>query len=179
MRLVLIRHGITELNKRNLINGSLDEPLLPESYLQINKIVESLPKDLTHIYSSTMMRCRQTADELNKLLKLPITYHSEIVERSFGEMNGLSWEEGEKKYGVQFSKERDFSLEYDYTSLGGESISQVQERVEKFLEFVRNNPTGEPVLVVTHGGIIRCIVQKYAGELIRDHDNLYIREVNI
>ncbi len=88
MEIFVIRHGQTELNKKGLINGHLDDALTQEGVEQAKNAASSLPKNIKHIYSSSLGRARQTAEIINETLKVPLTFHDELKEVNFGILNG-------------------------------------------------------------------------------------------
>lgn len=179
MRMILIRHAGTATNGSSRLNGKLDEPILPETARQIDAVAQKLPKDIKHIYCSPMLRTKQTAEHILEYIKAPITYHPQLVERDFGQMDGMTWREGLEKFGPNYSLEKDLSMRYDYTAIAGESFEQVKQRVQEFVEFVRSQNPGEPTLVVTHGGIIRALVYLYGGQLLGEMPNLYTHQIDI
>ncbi len=88
MEIFVIRHGQTELNKKGLINGYLDNPLALEGIEQARNAALTLPKNIKHIYSSSLARARQTAEILNEVLDVPLTLHDELKEVNFGILEG-------------------------------------------------------------------------------------------
>lgn len=56
MKVYLIRHGTTQLNKENKVNGQIDEPLAIDGFEEVKSITPELPKNIKHIYSSSMIR---------------------------------------------------------------------------------------------------------------------------
>ena len=153
MKIYAIRHGLTELNKRGILNGRLDESLAPEGIEQAELAAQSIPASITHIYTSSLTRAKQTAEIINKKVFLPVTFHDELREVHFGKLTGMSWETIESGEELK-SKHR--SVQYDY-SPEGESADAVKNRVSLFLREISKNHTDGEILIVTHGGIIRVL----------------------
>ena len=151
MRIYAVRHGLTDYNKRDILNGHIDEPLIAEGIEQAEQVIDSIPKTVTHIYVSALLRAKQTAEIINKELKLPISHHDELKEVNLGSFTGKSWKE--IKLGEKLRKEHR-SLRYDYRP-EGESVADVKKRVLSFLEKINETHSSGEVLIVTHGGIIR------------------------
>lgn len=154
MKIYVIRHGLTELNKQKILNAQIDEELAPEG-LEQAKIASSLiPKSVTHIYSSPLHRARQTAKIINSKLQLPISWHDALTEINMGSLAGQSWSTMDAGEDL---KEKHRSIKFDYRPLGGESAADVRKRVVKFLKKISANHSDHEVLIITHGGIIRLL----------------------
>jgi broad specificity phosphatase PhoE len=149
MKVYLIRHGLTELNKKHLINGHLEDGLAPEGIEQAKIAAPLIPKSIKHIYASSLLRTKQTAELLNSELKVPISLHDELKEVNFGLLNGTDFTDEVKK------KHR--SLQYDWRSQNGESVDDVKDRVLKILREIKAASRDGEALIVTHGGVIRMV----------------------
>jgi alpha-ribazole phosphatase len=169
MKIYVIRHGLTKHNKLRLINGqAIDEGLEPEGFEQAAEAVDKIPKSVNRIYASSMKRTRDTADTINKVLNVPISYHPEVIEVGFGKLSGRSWDDIAQEFGDTRYRESYLNTNYDYTEFGGESVEMVKERVQKLVNEIKNNQhkDGE-VLVVSHGGILRVFYNLYVNKNIR------------
>jgi broad specificity phosphatase PhoE len=82
MKVYAIRHGLTELNKKGMINGDLETSLAPEGIEQAKEAASAMPKSIKRIYSSPLLRAKQTAEILGSKLDLPVTFHDELKEAS-------------------------------------------------------------------------------------------------
>ena len=58
MKLYVIRHGLTPLNKQKRVNGEVDESLASEGIEQAKVVVPLIPKSVKRIYSSPLLRAR-------------------------------------------------------------------------------------------------------------------------
>jgi len=175
MEILVVRHGVTELNVRGLLNGEIDEPLLPEGFKQAKLLVPSIPKYITQIDTSAMLRARQTAGVIGSALELPITSHPELVEVNYGAFAGTTWaivgEEQLRRYR---------SLTYDFRPYGGSEASEDRERIGRYLEEVYEEGNDGGRLVVTHGGVIRHMHVLDRGDLIDEMlDNLEFETYNV
>lgn len=154
MKLYVIRHGLTELNKKRVLNGQIDEPLSPEGFEQARIAVTFIPEEVKYIYTSSMLRTRQTAEVINEKLKLPLSAQDELREIHMGSIAGHAWDTLESGQELK-SKHR--SVQFDYRSLGGESADEVKARLIAFLMEINEKHQDGEVLLVTHGGIIRIL----------------------
>ncbi len=163
MKIYVIRHGLTPLNKAKKVNGEVDEPLAPEGLEQVKAAISLVPKSVTHIYSSSMLRARQTAEIISSALNLPIAVADELSEIRMGSLAGKSWEEMEK--GLELKKKHR-TVQFDYHSQGGESVDDVKKRIIAFIRKIKGKHAHYEALVITHGGIIRLLHLLEYGESI-------------
>lgn len=163
MKIYVIRHGITELNKKKKVNGEVDEPLAPEGFEQTKAIIPLIPKSITHIYTSPLLRAKQTAEIISSGFDLPISIQDALTEIHMGSLAGKSWEEMEG--GLELKKKHR-AVEFNYLPYGGESVGNVKERVVAFLKKINNKHVDYEALVVTHGGIIRVLHFLERGEAV-------------
>lgn len=154
MKIYVVRHGLTELNKKKKVNGQIDEPLAKEGIEQAKTAVVLMPESITHIYSSPLLRARQTAEIINSKLNRPISWHHELGEIHMGSLAGKAWIEME---GGLDLKTKHRSIQFDYREHGGESATDVKQRVAAFLKEIHGKHSNHEALLVTHGGIIRVL----------------------
>ncbi|OGH24077.1 MAG: hypothetical protein A2698_00545 [Candidatus Levybacteria bacterium RIFCSPHIGHO2_01_FULL_42_15] len=154
MNIFVIRHGITELNKQRKVNGQIDEPLSLEGAEQAKATIPIIPKSIRYIYTSPLIRARQTAEIINTKLNHPIFSIDELTEIHMGTLAGYSWEEME--LGEELKK-RHRTVQFDYRPYGGESVKEVKKRVTEFLKKLKKKHKDNEVLIITHGGIIRLL----------------------
>ncbi len=154
MKIYVIRHGLTELNKQGKVNGQVDEPLAPEGMTQAKAAVALMPEGIKYIYTSSALRAKQTAEIINSNLKCPIFSQNELGEINMGSLAGKSWEEMDS--GLELKKKHR-SVQFDYHPYKGESLEDVKKRVISFLKRINNKHKDFEVLIITHGGIIRLL----------------------
>ncbi len=162
MKIYVVRHGLTELNKQKKVNGEIDEPLAQEGIEQAKEAISTLPDSITHIYTSPLLRARQTAEIIGSALKIPAFPVKELTEIHMGTLAGKSWEEMES--GLEL-KEKHRSVQFDYQPFGGESVKDVHKRLVKFLKKINGKHIDDQVLIITHGGIIRFFHLLDSGEV--------------
>lgn len=162
MKVYIIRHGLTELNKQKKVNGEIDEQLAPEGIEQAKDAIPSLPKSITYIYTSPLLRARQTAEIISSKLKIPVFKAQELTEIRMGSLAGKSWEEME---GGSELKQKHRAVEFDYKPYGGESAQDVKKRLITFLSKINGKHEDHEGLIITHGGIIRFFYLLGHGEV--------------
>lgn len=166
MKLCFVRHGQTDSNKNRILHGITDVSLNEEGVRQAEAVMKVVPGDIKGIYSSPLLRCRQTAEIINKKFNFPIIYDDRLKERNFGSLEGRSWTEFDPDYEVK-DKERQ---EYDYRPYGGESMEDVRARILDFIDFIKKKEKNSRVLVVAHGGIVRLVHKILKGQVEKVHN---------
>lgn len=176
--LILVRHGESEWNAKGLWTGWQDIPLSEKGREEarsagekINAFlrkVKNLPIDL--IYNSSLLRTKQTTDEIKKVLnKTDIsTLESEALnERNYGDYMGKNKWDVKKEVGdEEFQKIR---RSYDYPTPNGESLKQVYNRVVPYFEkeILPRLCEGKNILISAHGNSLRALV-KYLDKISDD-----------
>ncbi|MGO2745164.1 histidine phosphatase family protein [Microbacterium sp.] len=158
--ITLVRHGQTDWNVARRIQGSTDIPLNDTGRSDALAAAELL-SDSTHhvIYASPLVRAHETARIIASRLDLaaPETAH-DLREREFGEGEGLLVEE----YLERFTN-------WHGAPSGAESLETVRDRALAALDVIardsrrRSAPVAESVIVVTHGGVIRSLLNHATG----------------
>lgn len=155
-KLILIRHGQTELNANRVYFGRLDPSLNTVGLEQIKYTREKfIEYNYDKIYSSPLKRAKETAEICNHL-SLEIEYSNELMEIDFGIFEGLTYEEIVEKYPVEIKKAEKEWQTYDYET--GESLKEMQKRVVGFLSKLDFSKTN---VLVAHWGVINCILSHY------------------
>lgn len=149
MDIVFIRHGKTQLNDLGCFIGNTDCDISEEGLRQAEKVKGFLDKfSFDGIYVSPLKRTIQTANILSKKYILD----DRLREMNFGVFEGLNYEEIKQKYPDYL---RLWNEDYEnYRIPNGESLQDLFDRVEDFIKDVKRKH--KRVLVVTHGGVIRC-----------------------
>ena len=127
MKIIVIRHGETEENAKHILMGHRQGTLSRRGRAQ----AKSLARKLRHmkidsIFSSDLRRARDTTREIARYHDVPIFYTKALREQNYGVFQGRHVEEF---LAAQKSKRGSASkLE------GGESLSDVRQRVKEFIE---------------------------------------------
>ncbi|MGX5680483.1 histidine phosphatase family protein [Schumannella luteola] len=148
MLLYLVRHGETDWNLQRRIQGSTDIPLNDtgrEQARATGRLLASRSWDA--IYSSPLSRAFETAQIIAGEVALPEpTPVESLVERAYGEAEGLSDPELSSRFPA------------DAPVPGRESREEVVARVFPALMELAERHSGQAILVVSHGGVIRSIL---------------------
>ena len=155
----LVRHGKDDDTIRG---GWSTSPLTSEGISQVHQLAANLqasrPSNLKTIYTSDLVRAKETADILGSILNLPIIERPEFRETNNGLLAGMENKTAEAKYpGLYWS-----TLGWEQSYPDGESPCQFYYRIanawHRLKEELRN--VDHNIILVTHGGVInviRCI----------------------
>ncbi|HMS22166.1 MAG TPA: histidine phosphatase family protein [Candidatus Levybacteria bacterium] len=186
--LVLVRHGLSDYNKRGLWTGWDNPPLIEEGRLQAQKTAEEL-KDIhfDYAYSSDQIRSVETVKEiLNNLGQdTQITEDKRIRERDYGIYTKKNKWEVKKELGEdEFQKLR---RGWDYPIPQGESLKQVSEREIPFYKELLEPKLkeGKNILIGSSGNALRALakyLEKIPDENIADLEigtgEAYVYQIN-
>lgn len=187
-RLVLVRHGQSEWNKRNYFTGWVDVPLSPqgiEEALKAGHEIKHIPFDT--IYTSTLVRAQMTmflAMSVHDEGKIPVIVHKEgkhgewskvyneqteantvpvicdwrLNERYYGELQGLNKDETRERYGADQVKI--WRRSFDTPPPNGESLEMTAARAIPYFksEVVPKLAEGKNILISAHGNSLRAIM---------------------
>jgi len=177
MKLLFIRHGLTDFNQQGRPQGSeIDEPLNAIGITQVEEAVKSVPGDIDFIIASPLKRASQTADILNKTLNKKIEFNDDIKEMRFGTLAGKTWEDIVVETGDADIRHKHHSMQFDYRNYGGESIEDFKQRIIKFVNEIKEKYSDKKILVATHGGVINVMHALYPQKEKQDVKNATIHE---
>lgn len=157
MKIVIVRHGETDYNKTKRIQGQQQVSLNENGRAQARQVAELLRHfKITHIYCSSLIRARETAEIINNLFSLPLVTDSRLNERNYG-----TWEN--KSYDILRQNPELWNIwtgiELDSNPHQGETAREFMNRSIGFLhDIVENHAESDVILVVTHGGPIRVML---------------------
>jgi broad specificity phosphatase PhoE len=159
----LLRHGQTDWNIDFRLQGIADIPLNPTGIAQAElagKIIDGNDWDL--LLTSPLSRARDTAEIVAKASGFEIIHVEPLLlERSFGEAEGLLYEEWKARY------------EDTNAVPGAETLDELRARALELLDKLAVNYAGQRVLTVSHGALIRKLLRIVSNnELPRDGERL-------
>ncbi|WP_297597055.1 histidine phosphatase family protein [uncultured Cetobacterium sp.] len=156
-KIILVRHGETELNTAGVFFGIMDPILTPEGMEQAESAKKILKELEYHkIYTSDLKRAKETAEIINyKKINLVLT--KELREINFGIFEGYSYQQLLEKYPAEVKKSQEDWENYNYET--GESVLQLQKRAIDFIE--KELDLNKNTVLVTHWGVINTILSHY------------------
>lgn len=156
--LYLVRHGETEYNKYERIQGQgVDSKLNVLGEKQSNALAEYFDRiDLDKIFSSSMTRAKQTAEVIAERKRMSVSSSRELVEMSYGTMEGVDKEEVQADIDKLHKNWDDgmVTLAPDQ----GESPVDVYRRANKKMMQLLEAHQGERLLFVLHGRLLRILL---------------------
>ncbi|MGF7158617.1 2,3-bisphosphoglycerate-dependent phosphoglycerate mutase [Rhodoligotrophos appendicifer] len=162
--LVLVRHGQSEWNLKNLFTGWADPDLtdLGRSEAEdAGKRLKALGLSFDVAFTSMLKRAQNTCQYILAALgqeHLQTVREQALNERDYGDLTGLNKDQAREKWGKEqvFKWRRSF----DIPPPGGESLKDTAARVIPYYEsaIVPRLRNGERVLVVAHGNSLRALI---------------------
>ncbi len=164
--LVLVRHGQSEWNKRNLFTGWRDPDLTDQGVSEAQKAGKLLKSQGIHFdvaYTSMLRRAQRTLSLIMENIDqteddLPVIRDKALNERDYGELSGLNKDEARARWGEE--QILIWRRSYDVPPPGGESLKDTAARVLPFYK-TRIWPdvkAGKNVVVAAHGNSIRALI---------------------
>ncbi|ALT78485.1 histidine phosphatase family protein [Paucibacter sp. KCTC 42545] len=151
-----VRHGETAWNRAARIQGQLDIPLNEQGLAQAQCLAQALQDEAVDvIYSSDLLRARQTAQAVASLKGLPLILDARLRERAFGVFEGLTWNEIAQRWPAQSEAWR--KREPDFGAEGGETLSDFYQRSVAAMTALAAAHPGQTILVLSHGGVLDCL----------------------
>lgn len=159
----LVRHGLTTWNLDRKYQGHSDTELLPGEASGLSSLRGRLSGvDFSGVYCSDLRRCRDTLEYLRPDLSASARYDRRLREMNFGEWEGRTYELLKDNPAYRAWIDHPQSV----TPPGGEPWNDFERRVreiyEEFIEVTcrlndRDKNTPNPMLIVTHGGVISML----------------------
>jgi phosphoserine phosphatase len=157
LRLLLIRHGSTLDNEQGRLTGQADVPLSPRGERQVALLGEQLANEkLDIIVTSDLQRARATGAAIAHYHQIPVYEDAAIREISLGAWEGVTLSELMERDAEAITRWQNEPL--TVRPPGGETITQLRDRVVPALEFWYANYPDSTVVWVTHGGVIRVLL---------------------
>ena len=170
MKIYFIRHGETIWNKEKKIQGQSDIPLNEygkELAYITSEAIKDIPFDI--VYSSPLIRAKETAEILTQNRNLAIHEHPLLTEMSFGEGEGESLPEIHAHPEMKLYNFIHNPGEY-IPPLGGETFEELYERCKTFIEdiIIPSEKNYNCMLIVAHGALIRGMIHYINNRPSRD-----------
>ncbi len=154
----LVRHGETDWNRLGLYQGQADIPLNETGLAQARQtalVLEQSGKKFAAIYSSPLLRARQTADETARRLGLEVLDDERLREIHQGEWQGKDF----AAVVAEFSGHPKIEIR----APGGELVAEVAARMAQAADAMSAAHPGEAVLVFSHGLALATLVCQAHG----------------
>ena len=162
--LVLVRHGQSDWNLKNLFTGWRDVDLTEKGIAEAREAGRKLKAQgikFDVAFTSVLKRAQRTLDlMLTELFQtsIPVFKNQALNERDYGELVGLNKDDARKKWGEE--QVHIWRRSYDVAPPGGESLKDTLARALPYYitEILPRVMRGEHVLVAAHGNSLRALV---------------------
>ncbi len=162
MDILLIRHGESEANARDIIQGRSDFPLSERGRRQARLTARALfdtPPEL--VFTSPLKRARATAEIVNERHRAPVDILVELNEYHLGGFEGLTMEEVVERW-PDVPARIDAGEPFHLMAPGGERDEEVDVRAARAMKTILESGAGR-VFVVAHLGIIERLLLLFAA----------------
>ena len=162
--LVLVRHGQSEWNEKNLFTGWKNPTLTEQGIEEARKAgskIKSINLDFDLHFTSELLRAQITGEIIQREIDQEIKTIKNIAlnERDYGDLSGLNKDEARKKWGEK--QVHLWRRSYDTPPPGGESLKDTSDRVIPYfkktikpeLEMKKN------ILITAHGNSLRALIK--------------------
>lgn len=158
LRLLLVRHGETDLNVAARMQSASDPRLNARGRRQAEALRERLADErIEAVFASDRRRALETAEILSAPHGLPVTADARLVEQEYGEWEGASWPDLARQASPEELAR--FLSDPAFAPPGGETKTSVLARLDAFMDERLAVARGGTILVVAHGGPVQLFVQ--------------------
>lgn len=167
--LVLVRHGQSEWNLKNLFTGWKDPGLTEKGIAEAKAAGERLKRKglkFDIAYTSVLTRAQHTLDLMLAELGqtgLETIKDQALNERDYGDLTGLNKDDARKKWGEE--QVLVWRRSYDVPPPGGESLKDTLARaLPYYMRHIQPEVlSGKSVLVAAHGNSLRALIMAIEG----------------
>ena len=162
--LVLVRHGQSEWNLKNLFTGWRDVGLTEKGVAEARAAGQALKEaglQFDVAYTSALKRAQRTLGIVLEEMgasNIPVTKDQALNERDYGDLSGLNKDDARKKWGEE--QVHIWRRSYDIAPPGGESLRDTLARTLPYYvqEILPSVLRGQRTLVAAHGNSLRALV---------------------
>ena len=164
--LVLVRHGQSEWNEKNLFTGWKDPKLTPrgvDEAIKAGKELKEAGYSFDKMFTSDLFRAQDTGRIILEQMDIPsieVIKDVSLNERNYGDLAGLNKDEARKKWGED--QVHIWRRSFDVPPPGGESLKDTAERVLPYYKenIIPELIEGLNILVAAHGNSLRALVME-------------------
>jgi 2,3-bisphosphoglycerate-dependent phosphoglycerate mutase len=164
--LILVRHGQSEWNAKNLFTGWKDPGLTDKGVSEAKnagKLILEQKIEFDVMYTSMLSRAQKTGDIILGILnhkEIPIIKNEALNERHYGSLAGLNKDDARKKWGDE--QVHIWRRSFDMPPPDGESLKDTAERVLPYFEteIMPKVISGSSILIAAHGNSLRALIMK-------------------
>ena len=167
-RLCVVRHGETAWNAEHRVQGQLDVPLNAIGQAQAAAVSKVLSQEkFDALYSSDLIRARQTAQPTAFLLSMDILLERDLRERHYGIFERLTYAEVKTRFPEDYARFETRDPNYAFRT--GESLKDFSARSIAVISRIAKEHEGKSILVFTHGGVLDKLYRFVTGLPLSAH----------
>lgn len=164
--LVLVRHGQSEWNAKNLFTGwknpGLTETGVKEA-ISAGELIKDEKINFDAMYTSELKRAQLTGNTILEIINqsnIPIIKNIALNERNYGSLAGLNKDDAREKWGEE--QVHIWRRSYDIPPPDGESLENTAERVLPYFnkEILPKVISGSNILIAAHGNSLRSLIMQ-------------------
>ena len=164
--LVLVRHGQSEWNAKNLFTGWKDPDLTSvgtKEAVNAGSLIKQRDLQFSMMFTSALKRAQITGQIILDVLEqtdIKVVKNQALNERDYGDLSGLNKNDARKEWGEE--QVHIWRRSYDVPPPGGESLEDTSERVLPYFNssILPKIIQGENILVAAHGNSLRSLVMQ-------------------
>ena len=164
--LVLVRHGQSEWNQKNLFTGWKDPKLTHQGIkeaVEAGKSLKAEDMNFDIMFTSDLFRAQETGRLILKEMDqtdIPFVKHRSLNERNYGDLAGSNKDDARERWGEE--QVHIWRRSFDIPPPGGESLKNTAERVLPYFEseIMPKIDEGLNVLIAAHGNSLRALVMQ-------------------
>ena len=178
--LILVRHGQSEWNSKNLFTGWKDPGLTElgvKEAKDAGKLIANKGILFDLMYTSMLTRAQKTGDLILQEMRHPeitIIKNEALNERNYGSLAGLNKDDARKKWGDD--QVHIWRRSFDIPPPNGESLKDTAERVLPYFksEIMPKVIEGSSILIAAHGNSLRSLIMELDSISSKEIVNLEI-----
>jgi len=164
--LILVRHGQSEWNAKNLFTGWKDPDLTElglEEASNAGELIATQDINFNVMFTSELSRAQKTGliilEEINQS-QVPIIKNKSLNERDYGSLSGLNKDDAREKWGEE--QVHIWRRSFDIPPPDGESLKDTADRVLPYFksEIMPKIKDGLNVLIAAHGNSLRALIME-------------------
>lgn len=171
----IARHGLTNWNLVPKVQGITDIPLNEGGIKQAYGLAETIKKSgikFDKILYSPLKRAAETAKIVGQVNDISCEKEPRLLEQNFGKWEGWECVKGDRSF---HEAKQQFADDYK----NGETMMKLAQRIYNLLDDLKAIPEDKNYLLVTHGGIARCIHSYFFSMTNEEYSSFQLKNCEI
>lgn len=154
--ITLLRHG--KVDGPAALYGHTNIVMSAQGRTELRRATNAIHQQqpITHVISSPLIRCAQSAQEFSQVNQLPLQIIDSLQEMHFGNWDGIAFDNFAEHQWQEIV--RFWETPATAHAPDGEPLQQFAERIIRSWQIIAGNTEAKHQLVICHGGVIRIII---------------------